>query len=134
MQHEVDVNGRIRQVAVHRADGGFVVAVDGRAWQVLAAQVDLHTLSLLIGERVGLKPDAGTDTTAGSAFGRTVLSYEATLVPAPGSAQLVVDVAGPAVSLERRTTRVLVTLNGRRSRGSVNERAQPGYDQAHARP
>jgi biotin carboxyl carrier protein len=136
MQHEVEINGRIRQVAVHRADEGFAVAVDGRAWRVLAAQVDLHTLSLLIGEGVWPKPDTATDTTAGtttgpgtaavSAFRRTVLSYEVTLVPAPASPQLVVSVAGPAVSLERRTTQVLVTLDGRRSRGPGNEREQPG--------
>ena len=135
MQHEVEINGRIRQVAVHRADEGFAVAVDGRAWQVLAAQVDRHTLSLLIGEGGRLKPDAATDTTARtatgpktavvSAFKRTV-SYEVTLVPDPASAQLVVTVAGPAVSLGRRTTQVLVTLNGRRSRRTGSEAAEPG--------
>ena len=48
MHHEVEINGRIRQVVVHRADQGFAVVVDGRAWQVLAAPVDLHMLSLLI--------------------------------------------------------------------------------------
>jgi biotin carboxyl carrier protein len=139
MQHEVEINGRIRQVAVHRADEGFAVAIDGRAWQVLAAQVDRHTLSLLIADGVRLKPDTTTDTTAGgresfSTRGirkttpdpRTVLSYEVTLVPDPASAQLVVSVAGPAVSLGRRTTQVLVTLNGRRSRRTGSEGAQIG--------
>ena len=132
MHHEVEINGRIRQVDVHRADQGFVVVVDGRAWQVLAAQVDLHTLSLLIGDaddgEVRLKPDTATErkTDVVSAFRRTVLSYEVTLAPDPASAQLVVNVAGPAVSGARSTTRVLVTLNARRSRGPGTERAQPG--------
>jgi biotin carboxyl carrier protein len=123
MQHEVEIDGRIRQVAVHRADDGFAVSVDGRAWQVLVAQVDLHTLSLLIWGRESFSTGATRKTTPDP---QTVLSYEVTLVPDPASAQLVVNVAGPAVSLERRTTRVLVTLNGRRSRGSGGERAQPG--------
>ena len=52
MQHEVEINGRIRQVVVRRAGAGFEVVVDGRAQLVLAAQVDPHTLSLLIGESV----------------------------------------------------------------------------------
>ena len=125
MHHEVEINGRIRQVVVHRADQGFAVVVDGRAWQVLAAQVDLHTLSLLIGEggRESFSTREARKTTPDP---RTVLSYEVTLAPDPASAQLVVNVAGPAVSFERRTTRVLVTLNGRRSRRMGSEGAQPG--------
>jgi len=123
MQHEVEIDGRIRQVAVHRADEGFAVAVDGRAWQVLAAQVDRHTLSLLIEGGRGSFSTRGTRKTTPDP--RTVLSYEVTLVPDPASAQLVVSVAGPAVSLGRRTTRVLVTLNGRRSRGTGSKGAQP---------
>ena len=49
MRYEVEVNGRVRQVNVHRADGHFVVSVDDRAWTVDAARVDGHTLSLLVG-------------------------------------------------------------------------------------
>jgi glutaconyl-CoA/methylmalonyl-CoA decarboxylase subunit gamma len=47
--YEVDVNGRVLQVNVHRADGHFVVTVDGREWAIDAARVDAHTLSLLVG-------------------------------------------------------------------------------------
>lgn len=49
MRYEVDVNGRVLQVDVHRADGHFVVTVDGREWVIDAARVDANTLSLLIG-------------------------------------------------------------------------------------
>jgi biotin carboxyl carrier protein len=122
VQHEVEINGRIRQVAVNRADDGFAVEVDGRAWQVLAARVDLHTLSLLIGGRESISTGAVRKKTPDP----LVRSYEVTLAPDPASAQLVVNIAGPAVSLDRRTTRVLVTLNGRRSRGPRTERAQTG--------
>ena len=124
MHHEVEINGRIRQVVVHRADQGFAVVVDGRAWQVLAAPVDLHMLSLLIAR--GLESFSTTGAGKTTPDLTTVLSYEVTLAPDPASARLVVNVAGPAVSAERRTTRALVTLNGRRSRGSGSERAQPG--------
>src|SRR5262249_50550906 len=46
---DVDVNGRIVQVVVHRANAHFVVSVDGREWTIDAARVDAHTLSLLVG-------------------------------------------------------------------------------------
>ena len=98
--------------------------VDGRAWQVLAVPVDLHMLSLLIAG--GLESFSTTGAGKTTPDPRTVLSYEVTLAPDPASPRLVVNVAGPAVSAEHRTTRVLVTLNGRRSRGSGSERAQPG--------
>ena len=48
MRYEVEVNGRRRQVTVHRLDGRFVVQVDGRAWTVDAARIDGQTLSLLM--------------------------------------------------------------------------------------
>ena len=49
MRYEVDVNGRVLEVTVHRVDGHFVVNVDGREWTIDAARVDAHTLSLLVG-------------------------------------------------------------------------------------
>jgi biotin carboxyl carrier protein len=49
VQYEVEVNGRLRQVNVHRVDGTFLVSVDGREWTIDAARIDAHTLSLLIG-------------------------------------------------------------------------------------
>jgi biotin carboxyl carrier protein len=49
VRYEVEVNGRVRQVNVHRTDGHFVVSVDGREWTVDAARIDAHTFSLLVG-------------------------------------------------------------------------------------
>jgi len=49
VRYEVDVNGRVVQVDVHRSDGHFVVSVDGQEWVVDAARVDAHTISLLVG-------------------------------------------------------------------------------------
>jgi biotin carboxyl carrier protein len=52
MQYAVEVNGRVRQVAVRRRDGVLVVEVDGQPWTIDAAQVGRHGLSLLV-SRVG---------------------------------------------------------------------------------
>ena len=37
MRYDVDVNGRLLHVNLHRADGHFVVTVDGREWTIDAA-------------------------------------------------------------------------------------------------
>ena len=50
VQYEVDVNGRRRQVNIHRADGRFIVALDGREWTIDAAPIDPYTMSLLVGD------------------------------------------------------------------------------------
>jgi len=65
VQYEVDVQGRVRQVAVHRAEGAFDVSVDGRTWRVDAARIDAHSISLVLhpGARsyeVGVARDAAT--------------------------------------------------------------------------
>ncbi len=144
-RHEIEIDGRVRHVVVTHADDGFAVAVDGRTWHVNAARVDGHTLSLLIGdEKVRLKPDATTTTATSpdvvSAFGRekspdvvsafrrtvTSSSYEVTLAPDPTSARLVVHVAGRVGSFGRRTTPVVVALNGRRGRGRQDDGAPAG--------
>ena len=119
-QHEIDINGRVRHIVVNRADNGFAVAVDGRTWQVNAARVDAHTLSLLIGDE--------NDFDVVSAFRRTVTrrSYEVTLAPDQTSARLVVHVAGPVGSFGRRTIPVVVALNGRRRRGRQEDGTQAG--------
>lgn len=60
MRYEVDVNGRVLHVDVHRVNRHFVVTVDGREWTIDAARVDPHTLSLLVGsssEEVTIVPD-----------------------------------------------------------------------------
>ena len=60
MRYEVDVNGRVLHVDVHRVNGCFVVTVDGHEWTIDAARVDAHTLSLLVGwssQEVTIAPD-----------------------------------------------------------------------------
>jgi biotin carboxyl carrier protein len=49
VQYEVDVNGRVHQVAVRRDGGRFAISVDARTWHVDAARLDARTLSLLVG-------------------------------------------------------------------------------------
>jgi biotin carboxyl carrier protein len=71
VQYEVEVNGRLLHVNVHRMNRHFVVAVDGREWTVNAARIDRHTLSLLVGAS----------------------SHEVTLVSDQASGQLVVSAA-----------------------------------------
>jgi biotin carboxyl carrier protein len=48
MQYEVEIGGKGRQVVVHRANGTFHVAMDGREIAVDAVRVDGDTWSLLI--------------------------------------------------------------------------------------
>ncbi len=125
MQYEVEANGRVRRVTVHRAAGTFVVDVDGRARTVSAERIDGYTLSLLI-EDVRLKPDATLSDAAsvpvGSGFSRTssvsrICSYEVTVAPDGDSGQL-------RVSVGSRT--VAVSLNGRRRWGRRAHGADAG--------
>jgi biotin carboxyl carrier protein len=82
LRYEVEVGGRLRSVSIHRADGKFVVDVDGQASIVDAARVDGQTLSLLL---------------AGA-------SHDITIVSEPASGRLVVSLAGVSVpvALNRR--------------------------------
>ncbi len=60
MQYEVEINGRLVHVNVHRIDGRFLVSVDGRESTIDVARIDAHTLSLLIGlssQEVTIAPD-----------------------------------------------------------------------------
>ena len=146
MNYEVEINGRIRQVAVARADASFHVTIDGRRFEVDATRIDARAWSLIVsgGDEVRLKPpfDAaqggpealeGPDTTTGravgprkteavSAFRRT---YEITIAPDPASSQLAVHVGA---------SRVLVGVNGRRRFGRKDEgtRAATGPQQVVA--
>ena len=64
MEYEVEVNGRVRQVALHRTGGHFSVSVDGRKWRVDAVSLDVRTLSLIVepgtSYEVSVAPDAAT--------------------------------------------------------------------------
>ena len=112
MQYEVEINGRIRRVLVTRVGDDFAVSVDGRTWQVDAAPIDAQTLSL-VSREVWPNGDSGAgsrtapdgDGRAGPRSARTV--YEVTIVPDPASGQLSVWVG---------STRLTVTVNGRRRR------------------
>ena len=96
MQYEVEVQGRVRQVAVHRAGGAFDVSVDGRTWRVDAARIDARSMSLLV------EPGA---------------SYDVGFAPDPATGLLYVRVG---------TTQVAVALNGRRRRHDDAEHAGSG--------
>jgi biotin carboxyl carrier protein len=86
MQYEFEVGGRTRQVTVRKTGDHFAVTVDGQTWQVDAARVDAHTLSLLV------------DTVSRK-------GYDVIATPDPANTQLTLYVG---------TTPVTVARNGRR--------------------
>jgi biotin carboxyl carrier protein len=90
VQYEVEVRGRVRQVAVHRAGDKFDVSVDGRSWRVDAAHAGTRSLSLVI--------ESGQPGAA---------SYDVGFAPDPATGLLYVRVG---------TTQIAVALNGRRRR------------------
>jgi biotin carboxyl carrier protein len=75
MQYEVEVNGRLRHVHIHRMDGQFVVGLEGKEQHIDAVRVDAHTLSLLTG----------------------TMSHEVTVAATPVPGQLTVGVGGVPV-------------------------------------
>ena len=99
MQHELEIGGRTRTVSVSPSGGGLAVTVGGRTWQVDAARIDGHLLSLLIRD-VSPKSDIEGAIQPGSA-------HEVAIWPGRRPGQLMVAV-GAAV--------IAVTLNGRRRR------------------
>ena len=102
MQYEVEIGGRIRHVRVNREDGRFLVEVDGRRWQVDAARLDPHRLSLLVAA-------AGPETknTAGTPPEGAAASVEVAVTPNGAPGQLAVQVG---------TATVYAAVNGRRWR------------------
>jgi biotin carboxyl carrier protein len=98
VQYEIEIDGRIRQVQVHRAGDRFLIGVDGREWLVDAARVDGHMWSLLLG-RPG-EPDA--------AFA----SHEVTCAADPVTGQLRIGVGA---------TPVPAALNNRRRWGKRDD-------------
>jgi biotin carboxyl carrier protein len=87
VQYELEVGGRARQVTVQKTGDGFAVTVDGRHWQVDAARIDAHTLSLLVDRVVSRK------------------SYDVVATPDPATKQLTVYVGSTAVSVARNGRR-----------------------------
>jgi biotin carboxyl carrier protein len=96
VQYDVAINGQLKQVTVVRRDGGFVVSLGEREWAVDAAQVEGHTLSLLL-----------EDVTAGApARGAAAASHEVTIATDPITGQFIFGV-GPVrlpVDLTARRT------------------------------
>jgi biotin carboxyl carrier protein len=92
MRYDVEVAGVTKHVTVVREGDGFAVTLDGRTFQIDAARIDGHTLSLLV-DRVWL------DETVRSVHDVTVVPMDA----APGS--LMVRVG---------TTPIPATIDGRR--------------------
>jgi biotin carboxyl carrier protein len=101
VQYEIEVAGRVRQVAVHRAGNAFEVSVDGRVWRVNAAQVGTDGLSLVV--HSSQRPGAA--------------SYDA------GFAS---DTATGLLHVRIGTTHVPVLLNGRRRRRDDTGQAGAG--------
>ena len=87
MQYDIEVQGRLRRVAVQRTDGLFDVTVDGRTWRVDAARIDAKSMSLVV------HPGAA--------------SYDVGFA---------IDAATGLLSVRVGTTQVAVVLNGRRGK------------------
>ena len=97
MRYELEVGGRLRQVAVERAGDGFAVELDGRTWRIDASRVDAHTLSLILDNEV--------DSRTGS---------EVTIVPGRTAGQFTIQIGALPIA---------VTVNGRRRVGASTRAA-----------
>lgn len=95
MLYDVAINGQLKQVTVVRRDGHFAVSLGDREWTVDAAQVEGHTLSLLLEERQ-----------VGAAARGAAASHEITIATDPLTGQFIFG-AGPV--------RLPVDLNARRT-------------------
>jgi biotin carboxyl carrier protein len=116
VQYEIEVDGRLRQVVVHRVGEGFAVDVDGRRWHVDLARVDSHTMSLIA---AGVPPNGDTGD-GGPASGSSRLSGMGPLaLPRPGgpSREVIVSSGTDGRLMVRvGATAFSVALNGRRRR------------------
>ena len=100
MRYEIEVGGRTRQVVVTRVGDGFAVSAGDRTWNVNAARIDAHTLSLIVD----------------SVDGTGVVS-DLTVVPDTTPGQVTVYVGAMPVA---------VTVNGRRRSGRGDDRGREG--------
>ena len=94
MRYDVEIGGVTRHVTVVRSGDAFAVTLDGQTFQIDAALIDGHTLSLLV-DRVWPDETGRTD-------GKSV--HDVTL--APGS--------DGTLTVRIGTTPMAVTLDGRR--------------------
>jgi biotin carboxyl carrier protein len=114
MQFAVEIDGRRRDVDVHRAGAQYAVAVDRREYRVDAIRVDRHTLSLLVQE---VRQKAADPV--------TTASHEVTLAADAASNDLVVQVGA---------ARLAVGLNGRRRWGVPHNPSVDGGPQRVVAP
>jgi biotin carboxyl carrier protein len=96
MRREINVNGRVRGVSVHRVAGRYLVDVDGRTWMVDAARVTSRRLSLLVSERP-IVGEGGTELGV-SSQGRT-FSWDVAIRPVAAFRRLNVSVGPTAVAV-----------------------------------
>jgi biotin carboxyl carrier protein len=100
LRFEVEIDGRVREVNLQREHGRFMATVDGRERRVDAVRVDAHIWSLLVEHESG----------------RSVFSYEVSIIPEPAADRFAVHV-GPVP--------VTVSLDGRRRWGRKAQSGQP---------
>jgi len=100
VRFEVEIDRRVREVILQRAHGCFLATVDGRERRVNAVRVDAHTWSLLVEHESG----------------RSVFSYEVSIIPEPAADRFAVHV-GPVP--------VTACLDGRRRWGRNVQSGQP---------
>jgi len=103
VHYEIEVGGRTRQVVVTRVGGGFAVTVDRRTWQVDAARIDAHTLSLIVDS----VPEKG----------------------AVGDVSVITDPSTGLLTVHVGPTPVEVTVNGRRRWGRKDDGGASGGPQ-----
>jgi biotin carboxyl carrier protein len=109
VQYEVEINGRIRQVAVSRSEGRITVTIDGRAFAVDPVRVDSQSWSLIVEGARGLREERGSQGQA--------RVFDVTVTPDAVTGQLTVCVGA---------TPVMVGVNGRRRRGASDDGAHAG--------
>jgi biotin carboxyl carrier protein len=105
LRYEVEIGGRRLRISVAREGNEFAVTVDGLIWQVDAARLDAHTLSLVLGRH--LSAEAQTSVR---------MSKELFVMTDPATGQLAVSVG---------VVPVIVSLNSRR-RGRRDEAGPSG--------
>ena len=116
MHYEIEVEGRLRQVVVHRVGEGFAVEVDGRLWHVDLARVDSHTLSLIVGA-VPPNGDTGDGTPANGSSRRSAVGPLAPPRPGGSSREVIVSSGTDGQQVVHvGATAFSVGLNGRRRR------------------
>ena len=121
MRYEIDAGGRTRQVVVARVGAGFAVTMDQRTWNVDAARIDAHSLSLIVDDVVP-GPTHGSAPTGDD--GRLLgVGADPRVRPAGRATDVAVvaDAATGQLTVHVGGTPVVVTVNGRRRWGRRDE-------------